>query len=157
MCGLSQVAMSRGYCSLQCTGFSLQWLLLLQSMGSRHGGFSKLWCAGSSCPLVCGIFLDQISNPCHLHWQVDSYPMYHQGSPQYSSYLSFDHLLLEIFFLSGITKTFSKFSSCFYYLLLLEIFFFLVLQKDFPNFLPASVATLSWDILYLSIFLDVKY
>ena len=132
MCGLSQVAMSRGYCSLQCTGFSLQWLLLLQSMGSRHGGFSKLWCAGSSCPLVCGIFLDQISNPCHLHWQVDSYPMYHQGSPQYSSYLSFDHLLLEIFF-------------------------FLVLQKDFPNFLPASVATLSWDILYLSIFLDVKY
>ena len=27
--------------SLQCTGFSLQWLLLLQSTGSRHAGFSS--------------------------------------------------------------------------------------------------------------------
>ena len=25
---------------LRCTGFSLQWLLLLQSVGSRHMGFS---------------------------------------------------------------------------------------------------------------------
>ena len=27
---------------------------------------------GLSCPEVCGIFLDQGSNPYHLHWQVDS-------------------------------------------------------------------------------------
>ena len=27
------------------------------------------------------IFLDQGSNPCALHWQVDSYPVYYQGSP----------------------------------------------------------------------------
>ena len=39
--GLSLVAASGGYSSLQCTGFSLQWLLLLQSMGSRHVGFSN--------------------------------------------------------------------------------------------------------------------
>ena len=31
------VAASRGYTSLGCTGFSLLWLLLLQS--SRHAGF----------------------------------------------------------------------------------------------------------------------
>ena len=27
---------------------------------------------GTSCPVTCGIFLDQGSNLCPLHWQVDS-------------------------------------------------------------------------------------
>ena len=40
-CGLSLVVVSGGYSSLQCTGFSLQWLLLLWSTGSRHAGFSS--------------------------------------------------------------------------------------------------------------------
>ena len=40
-CGLSLVAVSGGYSSLWCTGFSLQWLLLLQSTGSRRMGFSS--------------------------------------------------------------------------------------------------------------------
>ena len=31
---------------------------------------------------ACGIFLDQGSNPCPLHWQADSYPLRHQGSPK---------------------------------------------------------------------------
>ena len=39
-CGLSLVA-SGGYSSLRCAGFSLRWLLLLQSMGSRCVGFSS--------------------------------------------------------------------------------------------------------------------
>ena len=39
--GLSLVAASGGYSSLLCVGFSLRWLLLLQSMGSRHAGFSS--------------------------------------------------------------------------------------------------------------------
>ena len=39
--GLSLVAASRGSSSLQCTGFSLRWLLLLRSMGSRRAGFSS--------------------------------------------------------------------------------------------------------------------
>ena len=38
---LSLVVASRGYSSLQCVGFSLQWLLLLWSTGSRHVGFSS--------------------------------------------------------------------------------------------------------------------
>ena len=53
-CGLSLVAASRGYSSLQCAGFSLQWLLLLWSTGSRRTGFSscgtraqQLWLMGS--------------------------------------------------------------------------------------------------------------
>ena len=37
-CRLSLVAASGGYSSLWCAGFSLRWLLLLQSMGSRHVG-----------------------------------------------------------------------------------------------------------------------
>ena len=39
--GLSLVAECRGYSSLQCAGFPLQWLLLLWSMGSRRAGFSS--------------------------------------------------------------------------------------------------------------------
>ena len=39
--GLSLVVASRGCSSLWCTGFSLRWLLLLQSQGSRCVGFSS--------------------------------------------------------------------------------------------------------------------
>ena len=39
-CGLPLVATSGGYSLLQCAGFSLQWLPLLRSMGSKHAGFS---------------------------------------------------------------------------------------------------------------------
>ena len=39
--GFSLVPESRGYSSLQCSGFSLRWLLLLWSTGSRHVGFSS--------------------------------------------------------------------------------------------------------------------
>ena len=40
--GLSSlVAASGGYSSLQCAGFSLRWLLLLRSTGSRRTGFSS--------------------------------------------------------------------------------------------------------------------
>ena len=38
---LSLVAVSGGYSLLQCACFSLQWLLLLRSTGSRHTGFSS--------------------------------------------------------------------------------------------------------------------
>ena len=41
VCGLSLVAANGGYSSLQCTVFSLWWLLLLQSTGSRRTGFSS--------------------------------------------------------------------------------------------------------------------
>ena len=83
---LSLVAVIRVYSSLQSTGFSLQWLLSLQSTGSSCVGFSscstqahELQLAGSvvvahglSCYMECGIFPDQGSNPCPLHWQANS-------------------------------------------------------------------------------------
>ena len=34
-----------------------------------------------SCSVACGIIPGQGSNLCALHWQADSYPLYHQGSP----------------------------------------------------------------------------
>ena len=39
---------------------------------------------GLSCSVACGIFPDQGSNPCPLHWQADSQPLCHQGSPNQS-------------------------------------------------------------------------
>ena len=68
---LSLVAASGGYSSLQCAGFSLSWLLLLWSTGSTRAG-SVVVAHGLSCSAACGIFPDQGSNPCPLHWQADS-------------------------------------------------------------------------------------
>ena len=49
----------------------------------------RLRCAGSvvvahgpSCSAACGIFPDQGLNLCPLHWQADSQPLRHQGSPE---------------------------------------------------------------------------
>ena len=52
----------------------------LQSPGSRRAG-SAIVAHGPSCSAACGIFPDQSSNPCPLHWQADSQPLSHQGSP----------------------------------------------------------------------------
>ena len=38
-----------------------------------------------SCSSECVIFLDQGSNPCLLHWQVDSLLLRHQESPVHFS------------------------------------------------------------------------
>ena len=35
---------------------------------------------GLSCSIACGILLEQGSNPCLLHWQVDSLPLSQQGN-----------------------------------------------------------------------------
>ena len=78
--GLSLVAASRGHSSSRCAGLSLSRPLLLQSTGSGRAGSAAV-AHGPSCSAACGIFPDQGSNPCPLHWQVDSQPLNHQGSP----------------------------------------------------------------------------
>ena len=35
-----------------------------------------------SCSTACGIFPDQGLSPWPLHWQPDSYALYHQGNPR---------------------------------------------------------------------------
>ena len=74
-----------------CVGFSL----VVASWGysscrvrtSHYGGFSCYRAVSViaahrlSCSLACEIFQHQESNLSLLHWQADSYPLYHQGSP----------------------------------------------------------------------------
>ena len=110
---------------LQRAGFSLLQLLLLQSRDSvaccrigalGHAGISncgswaqQLWLPGSRAqtPQVrhtglghstaCGTFLDQGSNSCLLHWQPDSLPLSHQGSPRFYMLLTKDRLNDRLF------------------------------------------------------------
>ena len=79
--GLSLVVASGGHSSSRCAGLSLSWPLLLRSTGSRRAG-SVVVAREPSCSAACGIFPDQGSNPCPLHWQADSQPLRHQGSPR---------------------------------------------------------------------------
>ena len=78
--GLSLVAASGGHSSSRCGGLSLSRPFLLRSTGSRGAG-SVIVAHGPSCSAACGIFPDQGSNLCPLHWQADSQPLRHQGSP----------------------------------------------------------------------------
>ena len=78
--GLSLVVASGGHSSSRCAGLSLSQPLLLWSTGSRRAG-SVIVAHGPRCSTACGIFPDQGSNPCPLHWQADSQPLRHQGSP----------------------------------------------------------------------------
>ena len=78
--GLSVVVANGGRSSLWCAGLSLSRPLLLRSTGSRRAG-SVIVAHGPSYSVAYGIFPDQGSNPCPLHWQADSQPLRHQGSP----------------------------------------------------------------------------
>ena len=70
-----------------CPGFSCCRAQVLGHMGSvvTASGTSS---TGSldvahwlSCSVACGLFPDQGLSLCPLHWQADSYLLYHQGSP----------------------------------------------------------------------------
>ena len=78
--GLSPIAASGGHSSSRCAGLSLSRPLLWSTVSRRAG--SVVVAHGPSCSAACGIFPDQGSNPCPLHWQVDSQPLCHQGSPR---------------------------------------------------------------------------
>ena len=78
--GLSPVAASGGHSSSRGAGLSPSRPLPLRSTGSRRAG-SVAVAHGLSRSVACRIFPDQGSNPCPLHWQADSQPLHHQGSP----------------------------------------------------------------------------
>ena len=104
MRGLPLVVASGGHSSSRCAGLSLSRSLLLRSTGSRRAG-SVIVAHGPSCSAAYGIFPDQGSNPCPLHWQADSQPLRHQGSPP----VVFDNILA-----SRITRgsRFTLYTSC---------------------------------------------
>ena len=97
--GFSLASASGATLELQCLGFSLWWLLWLWSTGSRAHGLSScgtwaqwlwlpgfraqaqsLWRMGLVVLRHVGSFWSEI-DPCLLHWQADSLPLSHQGSP----------------------------------------------------------------------------
>ena len=59
-----------------CGGF-FRWAQALGTQASVDGG-SLL---GLVALVVGGILPDQGSNPGPLHWQANSYPLYHEGNP----------------------------------------------------------------------------
>ena len=74
-CGKQGLLSSYGAWTSHCGGFSC---FKAQALG--YAG-SVAVVHGLSCPMVHRIFLDQGSNPCPLHWQVDSLSLDNQGSP----------------------------------------------------------------------------
>ena len=73
------------------------WALVVAPQGSVVA-IPRLQSTGSivmahrlSRPEACRIFLDQGSNPCLLHWQVDCLPWNHQGSPSWYYYYVLFH------------------------------------------------------------------
>ena len=75
----------------QYAGLSLLWPLPLWSTGSGRAGPAAM-AHRPSCSAACGIFPDRGTNPCPLHWQADSQPLCHQGSP---CFMYFESLLLS--------------------------------------------------------------
>ena len=67
MRGLSLVAVCYGAQASHCSGLSC---CGAQAPGTQ---ISVVVAHGLSCSAACGIFPDQGSNPCPLHWQVDSF------------------------------------------------------------------------------------
>ena len=87
--------------ALQYVGSKAAVHLFLQSTGLGAAA-SALQHVGSEVAVhqlrgssACGIFPEQVSNPCSLHWQMDSYPPCHQGSPP-SPFLSLNFLLCKM-------------------------------------------------------------
>ena len=75
-----------GAWALECMGFSSC------SSGSAAGVRRLRY------SVACGIFPDQGSNLCLLHWQADSLPPSHQGSPPRDSYIHESGIVPRSFF-----------------------------------------------------------
>ena len=58
-----------------------QGLLFIAVCGIIIGMASPVVGHRLSCPITYGIFPDQGLNPCPLYWQVEFYPLDHQGNP----------------------------------------------------------------------------
>ena len=69
--GLSLVV-SRGYSLAAVHGLLVAVASLVAEHGLQGMKASVLSAHGLSCPVTCGIFLDQEWNPYPLHWQADS-------------------------------------------------------------------------------------
>ena len=67
-------AIFQSSCTILYSHHSVWEFQYLMSLPAQYG-------RSLSCSAACGIFPDQGSNPCPLHWQADSQPPRHKGSP----------------------------------------------------------------------------
>ena len=76
--------------------FFLKIALAMWGLSCSHTN-CEFFCSSSVIKAIgsfpCGILPDQGSNPCPLHWQADSQPLRHQGSP---NFLFLRHLCLVL-------------------------------------------------------------
>ena len=89
--GFSLVVVSKDYCLGAVRSFLLYWLLtcvlqelwyMASTVAAQRAQAQWLWCMGLVAPQLCRIISDQGLNPCLLHWQADSLPLSHKGSPR---------------------------------------------------------------------------
>ena len=71
-CRLSLVAASGGCSLVTVLGLRIVVASLVVEHGLQRAWASVVVVHGLSCPVTCGIFLDQGLNPCPLPWQADS-------------------------------------------------------------------------------------
>ena len=93
------VVVSQSYSLVAELGLLIAVVSLIVEHGLKVPGLRYLQYTGSvvvthglSCSTAFGIFLDQRWNQCPLHWQVDCYPLDHQGSSRMSPYLESESL-----------------------------------------------------------------
>ena len=107
----SEQGLHSGARSSQSAGFSCFGAWVVGYVGSAvmtprlQSTGSTVMVHGLSCSMACGFFPDQGSNKWLLHWQTDSLPLSHQGSPQ----LLFLNCLLFLSILSVFTSCLFKF------------------------------------------------
>ena len=91
--GLSLVEASWGYSPVVCRLLTAMASLVAEDRLSGSTRAQQLWLPDSraqsgvvmhslSCSGACRVFPDQGLNLCLLHWQVDAFPLSHQGSPK---------------------------------------------------------------------------
>ena len=73
-------------CGRGCSLAAVGWHLTAVASPVAERGLEGTWPSGVvlrlSCCVACGFFLEQGSNLCSLHWQVDAPPLDHQGNPR---------------------------------------------------------------------------
>ena len=112
--GLSLVVASGGHYSLWCTGFSLRWLLLLWSTGSRHTGFSSCVTRAQQLCLTGSVTLRHVGSsqtrartliPCTGRWILSHYTTREVPDDVYSGHHSgYSHTETFIYILYPISS-----------------------------------------------------
>ena len=74
-CRFPWVAESRGYSRVVVVWLLLAGASLIVDHGLHGAWASRVAALRLCCPEACGIFPDQGSNPCPMHWQADSSPL----------------------------------------------------------------------------------